>query len=206
MAHLKKNALNQIMFVLVDKTDFASIESGVTSNITVKFYGVNHGLSAAAGSAVSGTVSKLASVVHSGIFRQTLKAAECNYDYVVYNITHASCANQVLAFQTVNYDDSDIYSYLSDMASDIKSVVSGIKVLATSTASDVISMISTVSQIYVLAASTASDVISMISTVSQLRVRMNYSTVSDLSSKIASHVWAVNIAGASMTSLISPIT
>src|SRR5574343_1685967 len=121
MAQLKKNQMNQIMFVMVDATDFATIESGVVGgDITGRFFGVNHGGSA---SMTSGALSKAASTVHSGIFRQTLKAAECNYDYVIYRITATGCADQVMAFQTVTNDDSDIYSMLSDFLSDFQSSV-----------------------------------------------------------------------------------
>src|SRR5574343_71039 len=121
MAQLKKNQLNQIMFVMVDATDFATIESGVAGgDITGRFFGVNHGGSAAM---TSGALSKAASTVHSGIFRQTLKAAECNYDYVVYRFTAAGCADQVMAFQTFTYDDTDTYSLLSDFYSDFVSKV-----------------------------------------------------------------------------------
>jgi hypothetical protein len=114
--------MNQIIFPMVDKTDFASIESGVTSNITAKYYGVSHGGSAAMS---SGTVSKTASVVHSGIFRLTLKATETNYDYVLYRITHASCADQILVFQPAEIDPSDTHSMLSDAWSDIRSYLVG---------------------------------------------------------------------------------
>src|SRR5574343_1092079 len=121
MAELKKNQLNQIMFVMVDATDFASIESALgAASVAVKFFGVNHGGSTAM---TSGTVSKACSIVHSGIFRQTLKAAECNYDYVLYRITATGCADQVMAFQTVTNDDSGIYSLMSDFLSDFQSRV-----------------------------------------------------------------------------------
>src|SRR5574343_1637087 len=121
MAQLKKNQMNQMMFAMVDATDFATIESGVVGgDITGRFFGVNHGGSAAM---TSGALSKAASTVHSGIFRQTLKAAECNYDYVVYRFTAAGCADQVMAFQTVTNDDSDIYSMMSDFLSDFQSRV-----------------------------------------------------------------------------------
>src|SRR5574343_114836 len=121
MAELKKNQLNQILFVMVDGTDFASIKSALgAASVACKFFGVNHGGSAAV---TSGTVSQACSVVHSGIFRQTLKATECNYDYVAYRFTATGCADQVMAFQTVTNDDSDIYSLLSDMQSDFQSRV-----------------------------------------------------------------------------------
>src|SRR5574343_1309116 len=121
MAELKKNQMNQILFVMVDGTDFATIESTLgAASVAVKFFGVNHGGSTAM---TSGTVSKACSIVHSGIFRQTLKAAECNYDYVLYRFTATGCADQVMASQTVTNDDSDIYSLMSDFLSDFQSRV-----------------------------------------------------------------------------------
>src|SRR5574343_1230010 len=121
MAELKKNQLNQIMFVMVDATDFASIESTLgAASVAARFYGANHGGSAAT---TSGALSKACSLVHSGIFRQTIKATECNYDYVVYRFTATGCADQVMAFQTATNDDSDIYSLLSDFLSDFQSRV-----------------------------------------------------------------------------------
>src|SRR5574343_1284705 len=121
MAELKKNQLNQIMFVMVDATDFASIESTLgAASVAARFYGANHGGSAAT---TSGALSKACSLVHSGIFRQTIKATECNYDYVVYRFTATGCADQVMAFQTVTNDDSDIYSLMSDFVSDFQSRV-----------------------------------------------------------------------------------
>src|SRR5574343_593476 len=121
MAELKKHQLNQIMFVMVDATDFASIESGLgATSVAARFYGANHGGSAAT---TSGALSKACSLVHSGIFRQTIKATECNYDYVVYRFTATGCADQVMAFQTVTNDDSDIYSLMSDFVSDFQSRV-----------------------------------------------------------------------------------
>ena len=48
MAKPKKGALFQLLVPMVDATDFASIESGITesdfnSGATKKFFGVNHG-------------------------------------------------------------------------------------------------------------------------------------------------------------------
>ena len=61
MAELKKNQMNQMLFTMVDATDFATIESAlVASDFTTKFFGVDHGGSAAM---TSGAVSKAISVV-----------------------------------------------------------------------------------------------------------------------------------------------
>lgn len=125
MPNFVKNAMNQIMFPMVDRTDFASIESGITASdfnsaATKKIFGVNHGTSTAFTSA---TISKAATLVRSGIFQQTLKAAECNYDYLIVSFRHPSCADQILIFQPAEIDPSDTYSLLSDFLSDFQSRV-----------------------------------------------------------------------------------
>ena len=129
MATIKKNQLANIVFPMVDGTDFASIESGLTasdfeSKITKKYFGVNHGNSTAF---TSGTISKTITLVRSGIFQQTLKAAETNFDYVMYAFlpSNTSLAQQMLVFQTVDYDDSDIFSQLSDIGSNLLSYLTG---------------------------------------------------------------------------------
>ena len=127
MANIKKGAIANLVFPMVDKTDFASIESGITASdfnsaATKKFFGVNH----ATGSAfISGTISKATTLVRSGIFQQELKTTETNYDYMLYQFLHASCADQLLVFQTVTYDDSDMYSYMSDVGSNLLSYLTG---------------------------------------------------------------------------------
>src|SRR3989304_6168117 len=110
MAQLKKNQMNQIWFTMVDKTDFATIESALTSNFTAVANLVAHGGSAAASLV---TISKTVSVVRSGIYRLTIKAAECNRDYMALKITHASAADPLMIFQLVDNDHSDIRSALT---------------------------------------------------------------------------------------------
>ncbi len=121
MALPKKNTLNQVLFPLVDSTDFATIKSALSNAPTAKFYGVSHGGSAAT---TSGAVSKTISHVHSGLYRMINKAAECNYDKVLYRIIQASCADQIIVVDFVDNDDSDIMSALTviqSMASDAAS-------------------------------------------------------------------------------------
>ncbi len=116
MARFKKNALNQITFPLVDRTDFATIESAVTSSdfdsqATKRGFGYNHGGSAAT---TSFAISKLTSLVRSGILRQVLKATECNYDRVHYTFRgHASCADQHIILDFEDNDDSDLMSAIT---------------------------------------------------------------------------------------------
>lgn len=110
MAVLKKNTIGQILFTMVDKTDFASVESGLTSNFTMSLFGVNHGAFAAASDI---TVSRSVSVVKSGVYKAELKAAETNWDFLMLKITHASAADQMIAIQTVDNDDADLASDIS---------------------------------------------------------------------------------------------
>jgi hypothetical protein len=99
---------------MVDATDFASIESGITesdfnSGVTKKFYGMNIGGSAAV---TSGTISKLGSLVRSGVFRITLKTTENNYDQMLCRFNKTGCAEQLIAWSNVDNDDSDLMSAL----------------------------------------------------------------------------------------------
>src|SRR6185295_6547484 len=126
MALPKKGALHQLLVVMVDATDFASVESGITesdfnSGVTKKFYGVNTGGSAAS---TSGTISKTGSLVRSGVFRITLKGSENNYDQMMIRLSKTGCAEQIITWENVDNDDSDILSALTviqSMASDAAS-------------------------------------------------------------------------------------
>lgn len=185
MANLRKNKINQVLFVMVDKTDFATIESGITASdftsaATVKFFGANHKDSAF----TSLTPATVISLVHSGIFKQMLTAAECVYDIGMIHITHASCADQNMLLEFTEIGSAVWAAPYSNYV-----VASTMGSALGHTASRLVSL--------------QSDVISMISTVSQLRVRMNWSTVSDLASKITSRVWAADLAGTSMASNIA---
>jgi hypothetical protein len=189
MAHLKKNQMNQIIFPNVDGVDFATIESGITasdfeSKMTKKFFGVNHGGSVAF---TSGTISKAATLVRSGLMQQTLKAAECNYDYVIFSFAPAntSLAQQILAFQTVTNDDADIISRLSDIGSDLRSYMVGLSASISDIDSQLLlnaSMISDADSQALLNASMISDV--------QSALDSQFTYLSAAISDIASAVWA----------------
>ncbi len=150
MAQPKKGALHQLFVVLVDSTDFASVKSAITesdfnSGVTKKFYGINTGGSAAA---TSGTISKTGSLVRSGVFRLTLKTTENNYDRMQVRVNKTGCAEQIIEWENVDNDDSDILSALTviqSMASDAASaaVQANSRVLLNqSRISDVYSMLS----------------------------------------------------------------
>ena len=203
MAQLKKNQLGQVLFILVDSTDYATVESALTNPPTAKFYGVNHGTSAAA---TSGAISKIISHVHSGIYRLILKASETNYDYVLYNIKQPSCADQNLVFQPVDNDDSDLLSALTviqSMASDAASAAQQANsriLIVQSQASDLYSMLSdhhseflsrvtkavaTNSQLSDLHSDLRSYLVGLSATISDI-----YSLVSDANSDLASKITA----------------
>lgn len=121
MARPKKGALHQVLVPMVDSTDFASIESGLTASqfnaATKKFYGWNTGASTAA---TSGTVSKAGSLVRSGIFRQCLKTTENNFDVMQLHVIGATgCAHQIIEWT----NDDNVYSLLSDLNSNFLSRV-----------------------------------------------------------------------------------
>ena len=199
MAELKRNTINQILFTMVDKTDFATLETSLASNFTVKVFGVTNG---AAGAAAISTVASLVSKVGSGVYRVPLTAARCNFDQILIRVAHASAATQMLWF--------DLKSRVLD-ASGMSDIAS--QVWAHTKATSLLSRTSNINSFVVNFASSISDIGSQVwanvkgasvaSLVSQLRVRMNYSNVSDLASKITSMVWAANINGASMASNIA---
>jgi len=136
MAKPKRGQMMQVMFLMVDKTDFATIESGVAAaSVTGRFFGVAHGGSAAT---TSGAISKAVSLIRSGLFRATIKSTENDYDFLTLKFTNSSCADRFLQFEMDTYTDSDIVSRLSDIGSDLRSylaVMSGVQ-------SDVYSLLS----------------------------------------------------------------
>lgn len=211
MAAPKKGQLAQFQVPMVDSTDFASVESGITasdfnSGATVKFYGANHGGSAAT---TSGTVSKTASLIRSGMFRITLKGTENNYDTMSLRINKTGCAEQILQWTNVDNDDSDIMSALTviqSMASDAASaaVQTNSRVLLNQSrisdiASYLVAMSDVLSNAYSAAAQGASRTLLVQSSVSDVQsylVAMSgvqsdiYSQLSDTHSNLGSRLTA----------------
>lgn len=120
MAIFKQGQVNQLLAVMVDKTDFASVESGVTSGFTCTLYTYKQNSSTAV-SAV--TLSRAPSVVRSGIFRVVMKSTETSgVDNALLKIAHASCADQYIP---INFQAQDISDAISDASSDLKSYLAG---------------------------------------------------------------------------------
>jgi len=123
VAGLKKGQINQVLFALVDKTDFATPESAITNSslrlsATAKFYGLAQGGSTAVTSAALTKPLRTATGAdnNTGLFRAVLTAAECVYDQMGLRIRHPSAATQYLVLDFADYDDSDLYSFLVNMS------------------------------------------------------------------------------------------
>jgi uncharacterized protein YeeX (DUF496 family) len=192
MAAPKKNALHQVFVPMVDATDFVSIESGLTASQfnagTRKFFGMNTGGSAAT---TSGAISKVGSLVKSGVFRVTLKGTENNYDQMMIRITGVTgSAEQIIVWSNVDSDDSDITSALTviqSMASDAASAAQQANsrvLLVLSNVSDVQSALAIVGSRVLVAQSFLSDIRSHVSDLQsdfQSRVPKAVATNSQLS-------------------------
>ncbi len=195
MGKPKKGQLHQVMFPLVDATDFATIESAITSGLTCKFYGVNHGGSAAM---TSGTVSKTASVVHSGIFRLCLKGTENNYDNMLLRVACTGCADQIVTWENADYDDSDIYSLVVAGAGLSASAISDVESALASRLSDILSAAQQINSRVLVAQSFLSDIRSNVSDLQsdfQSRVPKAVATnsqLSDLASDLKSYLAGVS--------------
>lgn len=179
MAVLKKNQVNQILFTMVDSTDFATIEDSLTT-FTVKRYGVNHGSAAADIS----TLSRAPSKVQSGIYRLSLEANACNFDYVALRIAATGAAPQILVYEMRTYDDTDLHSVVTvgnDISSDAHSAATKATsqlLVNQSSLSDIYSMLTAVQDIASDAHSAAAKANSQITVVA--------STLSDIDSALTS--------------------
>lgn len=213
MATLKKNQVNQILFTMVDKTDFATIETSLASNFTVKTVGVNHGSAAATIS----TLSRIVSKVGSGVYRLSLEANMCNYDYMFVRIAHASAATQMLAFQMATADDTDLYSQLQICSSKISGISDILSAVYVDTAdiSNILSktnsrvgstLISKISGISDILSKVYVQTTSMLSQTSDLQSNFNsfVGNWGSYASDVASAVWA-HAAGASVVNRVSQI-
>lgn len=116
MARFKKNAKNQILFNLTKSGDGSFAKGAVASDVSIA---VPYYIGVAAGSAVAskGNISIMPSLVQSGIFRATLKAAECNFDMAMYCFDGTSTALQIVPVVFDTDNDVMIYSRVSDVQS-----------------------------------------------------------------------------------------
>ena len=190
----KKNTMTQVLFLMVDAVDFATIRSGLTAMPTGKFYGVNHNSS---GATTSGALSKTISHVRSGLYRATIKTAEANYDFVDYRFIHASAADQHVQVYYADNDDSDLMSTLTliqSMASDAASAAqqANSRVLLN------LSRISDIASFLVVMSGMLSDVDSALSSQFAAGHALDASTMSDLRS-------AITVAGALSASDMSDL-
>jgi hypothetical protein len=215
----KKNQLTNIFAIMVDKDDFATVESGMSANdINIKLYGVEQGVSTL-GSTI--TVSKAARLIRSGIFQITLKATEVDThdDYMLRlsSTSTVSCATQNIPLHFEDYSLSDVYSLISDVDSQLlvtASLVSDIDsqlLVNTSTLSDVYSLVSEVDSQLVVTHSLVSDIDSQLtvthSLLSDVESQVDLLTTSNYSSQIHSDLRSQisTVGGAVTVSNISDI-
>ena len=103
MGIAKNVASQKVGFVMVDKTDFATPETGITVAAVVRKDG-------GASATLSNTVSELT----NGFYVVTLAQAETNANLLQLRLhdSGASCATQFLAFHTDRGEPSQIHSTL----------------------------------------------------------------------------------------------
>lgn len=195
MALPKKGQLHQILVPMVDSVDFATPEGAITasdfnSGATRKYFGWNTGSSAAV---TSGTVSKIASLVTSGVFRLTLKTTENNFDQMMVIVTKTGCARQIIPWSNVDSDESDILSAIAignsrvllvqSMASDVQSAltIGNSRILLNQ------SRISDIASYLVVMSGVQSDVLSAL-VIANSRILLNQSRLSDMDSRLASEL------------------
>jgi len=139
----RKNAGNQILFILTKTGDNSHAKGATVSQITAagpSYLLVNNGSAAVA---TKGTISRAASLVKSGVFRQSLKAAECNGDQGMYMFTATSCTLQFIPVVFDKYPTSMVYSQAAKAASQAVKAYSR-ALLTASLASDTWSLVSDV--------------------------------------------------------------
>jgi len=122
----KKGVAKQVLFTMVDATDFATRESAlVASDFGAIFWGATNDASTATASAA---VSKAISVCNSGVYKAILKTSENNYDNMLLVIKGTGSADQVLVWENVANTAAD----LSDTLSGMSDILSDVLVLVTS--------------------------------------------------------------------------
>lgn len=191
MARPKRGQLMQFMAPARSSSDGSLITtmtaSDFNSGAVCKWFGVNHGASAAY---TSGTLSKAVALVSSGLLQFTLNATENNYDEMVFRARKTSMKPLFVAWNNADYDDSDLMSRLSDIGSDLRSYV----VENRSQLSDVQSALTIVSSRVLLTQSLASDAASAAQQANsrvllcQSRISDAQSFLSDFQSDLISHL------------------
>lgn len=191
MARPKKGQIKQFMVPARSSSDGSLITtmtaSDFNSGAVCKWFGVNDGISDAF---TSGTLSKAARLVSSGLMQITLNATENNYDEMIFRARKTSMKPIFAAWNNADYDDSDLMSRLSDLASDLRSYV----VESRSQLSDVQSTLTIVNSRVLLTQSAASDAASAAQQgnsrvlLCQSRISDVQSFLSDFQSDLLSHL------------------
>lgn len=175
MAWWTRGQINHMEWVMVDATDFATVESAIaTTAIRIRIWGTLNGNSAAPSLILSGIGSLAAAgreidMVRSGVYHVAIGSAQMSdtqqafYDNYIFWASATGAALQVIPVQGRWYDDSDIYSLVSNVDSALTSqfnVVSNYLSNASNYLSNISALISDVDSAL---ASQSSDIRSQIS-------------------------------------------
>jgi hypothetical protein len=120
MAIQKNVASQKIGFVMVDKTDFATPETGISPSGVIRKDG-------GASAAVTNTVSELT----NGYYVLTLTNSETNANLLQFRFhdSGSSCATQFLTFLTDGGKPSDIHSAVDEVLSHLDNGTYGLDAL-----------------------------------------------------------------------------
>ena len=122
----KKNTGCQLLFALTKSGDNSHAAGATVSMVTAggpSYVLVNNDSAAVA---TKGTISRAASLVKAGLFRQSLKAAECNGDMGMYMFTATSCMLQLIPVVFETNTPGEAYSrtlLAASLASDTHSQI-----------------------------------------------------------------------------------
>lgn len=224
--------INHLTWVMVDSTDFATPESALSAATKIKIYGTLNGNSTATFFVSSGTGSLTKDIQHVGasalgIYTLPLATADLSdasaawYDTYIISLSATGAAYQTLIVDGERTDTSylsNVLSYLSDIASNINSMlVAGTFVMGASNLSDIGSRVwadtigTRVDSRLLLNQSRISDIYSMVSDFQsdfQSRVPKAVATnsqLSDLHSDLRSYLVVMSGVQSDLYSLLSDL-
>ena len=114
---LKKGQINQILFPMVDATDFATLEAVAATGIDVQLYGVDQGTSNAASTIT--VTNAVTSVTADKIYKIALQTDECGMDHYMLRLSAAGCALQLIPLEMEDVTNSEVYSLVTNVDSQL---------------------------------------------------------------------------------------
>lgn len=127
----KKGAFGTVTFVLVDSTDFATVESGITAIDDCELWGIRHGSSDVPSLVASGTsgFTKAAAAIYSGIMQHIIAPSDMSaatgsnfYDEYIYRASAAGAALVVIPIKGIWTTTSNVSNYLSNFSNYLSNI------------------------------------------------------------------------------------